>query len=87
MPERHQHVDLALRGAAEDLREQVALGREVAVDAAGRDARAARHGGHRGGRVAALGELVERGGDDPLAGGGGAGAGPLGRSVGHLTKK
>ena len=80
VPERHQHVDLALRGAPERLGEQVALGGEVAVDAAGGDAGAARHGGHRGRGVAALGELVERGGDDPLACGGARGRGS-GRSV------
>ena len=66
---------------------EVELGGEVAVDAPRGDAGAARDGGHRGGGVAALGELVERGGDDPLARGGRTGAGPIGRSVGHLTKK
>ena len=39
---RAARVDLALRGAPEHLGEQVGLGREVAVDGAGRDAGAAR---------------------------------------------
>ena len=42
-------VDLALRGAAEDLGEQVGLGRKVAVHGAGGDAGAPGDGGDRRG--------------------------------------
>ena len=82
-----ERVDLALRRAPEDLREQVALGREVAVDAC----RSPRRRGARpptteADGVAALGELVQRGVDDPLAGGGGTGARALGRAVRHRNE-
>jgi hypothetical protein len=78
-----EHVDLALRGPVEGLGEEVALGGEVPVDAAGRHPGPASDGDHRGRGVAAFGELVERRGDDALPHGGGAGAGALGRAVGH----
>jgi hypothetical protein len=85
VPEVHQHVDLALGGAAEDLGEQVGLGGEVAVDAAGRHPGPARDGDHGGGRVAALGELVEGRVDDALAHLRGPRAGAVGRPVGHAA--
>src|SRR3954451_14568415 len=70
-----QRVDLALGGAAEHLGEQLALGGEVPVDAAGRDAGRAGDRGHGGAGVAAVGQLVQRGGDDPLPDGRGPRAG------------
>jgi hypothetical protein len=60
-------VDLALRGAAEDLGEEVGLGREVAVDGARRHAGRGRHRGDLGFAVAAAGDERVRCSHDPFA--------------------
>src|SRR4051794_26837893 len=67
----HQ-LGFAVARAAEDLGAQRALGREVAVDRAGRDARAARDVDDVGPRPAALGDELVGGGEDRLTGGGAA---------------
>jgi hypothetical protein len=54
----------------------------VAVDGADRDARPLGDGGDRRGDVAALGDQLERGGDDPLVDLGLACLGSLGGPIG-----
>ena len=76
-------VDLALRGLAEDLGEELGLGGEVAVDRADRDSGPLGDGGDRRVDVAALGDQLKRRGDDALADLGPARLGPLGAPVGH----
>ena len=79
-------VDLALGGAPEDLGEEVGLGREVAVDGAGRHAGPRRYRGDLRLAVAAAGDEPVRRAHDALAGGRAAGLGALGRAVRHAKK-
>ena len=80
-------IDLALRRAPEDLREELGLGREVAVHAAGGDPGARGDRGHLRLAVAAAGDQRVGGAHDPLAGGRAAGLGALGRAVRHARSE
>ena len=79
-------VDLVLGGLAEDIREKIGLGGEVAVDGADGDPGAVGHGGDRRGDVAALGDQVAGGRRDGAAGLRPAGLGSLGAAIGHCEE-
>lgn len=79
---RHR-VHLALRGGAEHLGDQVGLGREVPVDAAGRHPGPLGDGGDRAAGVPVLGHDLQRGDDDPLPGRAEPGLHAFGAPVDH----
>jgi hypothetical protein len=80
-------IDLALRGAPEDLREELGLGREVVVHAAGGDPGARGHRRHLRLAIAPAGDQRMGGAHDPLAGGRAAGLGAVGRAIRHTRSE
>jgi hypothetical protein len=82
-----ERFQLAPRRYTKRFRKQRRLGLEVAVDGAGGHAGAVRHGADGGRRIPTRGQLVDRGGQDRVAGRGLAGLSSLGRAVRHCTKK